>query len=226
MNRLLAITFVIAIATIGHAREISPDSDYRNLGDSALLERLLTGGLVLVFRHGQTGPNSERSDAVSGRKSHFGTALEKHVAYFDCERQRNLSDAGRAELRRIGDAMRGIGFVVGEVYASPMCRTRETAWLLVGQVMARDALIGPDNEARRRLVTTEPVDGRNRLLVTHGYVVGSMVLNIDNLARDRQLPRGHAYVLEPLDGGTFRELAILGPDDWTRLADLAEPKVN
>lgn len=49
----------------------------------------------------------------------------------DCSTQRNLSDAGRDQARRIGQALRErLGTVqVGAVWASPWCRTLETARL-------------------------------------------------------------------------------------------------
>ncbi|WP_207622798.1 histidine phosphatase family protein [Falsiroseomonas algicola] len=45
----------------------------------------------------------------------------------DCATQRNLDDAGRAQARRIGEALRGAGVTVGAVLASAWCRTTETA---------------------------------------------------------------------------------------------------
>lgn len=49
----------------------------------------------------------------------------------DCSTQRNLSDAGREQARRIGQALRArLGTLrVGAVWASPWCRTLETARL-------------------------------------------------------------------------------------------------
>ncbi len=49
----------------------------------------------------------------------------------DCRTQRNLSEAGREQARRIGEALRQrLGAVtVGAVWASPWCRTLETARL-------------------------------------------------------------------------------------------------
>ena len=49
----------------------------------------------------------------------------------DCSTQRNLSDAGRAQARRIGEGLRQrLGPLrVTEVWASPWCRTLETARL-------------------------------------------------------------------------------------------------
>ncbi|WP_377155283.1 histidine phosphatase family protein [Roseateles sp. UC29_93] len=49
----------------------------------------------------------------------------------DCGTQRNLSDAGRDQARRLGEALRQRlgGLRVGAVWASPWCRTLDTARL-------------------------------------------------------------------------------------------------
>jgi phosphohistidine phosphatase SixA len=219
MNKLLATTLIVATGSIALSLQLAAGQD---LEDGALLEHLQSGGLVLVFRHGETGPDSEQPDAISGRYALEGSTKERQAAYLDCDRQRNLSDEGRANLQKVAEAIRVIGPVIEEVFSSPMCRTRESAWLLAGQVTAADALIGPDNEKRQRLVSSVPVDGGNRILVSHGYVVSSIVPNPDEPDERGQIVRGHAHVLEPLGDGEFRILAELGPDDWTRLAGLVE----
>ena len=119
MNRAIALAIAFLLVT-GHAL-LAQEA----LTDSALVERLQSGGLVLLFRHGATGPNPDRPDAVSGRNPYEGTPEEQQAAYLDCERQRNLSDKGRADMRKIAKAIRQIGVLIGDVYASPMCRTRD-----------------------------------------------------------------------------------------------------
>jgi hypothetical protein len=131
-----------------------------------------------------------------------------------------LSEKGRDDMRQIAAAIRKIGMVIGEVMASPMCRTRESAWLLVGQVKAEDALIGPGSVARDRLATTVSGPGRNRILVSHSYVVAGIISTPDNTFDGEFVPRGHCLVLAPDGNGGFDFLAKLGPDDWTRLAAL------
>ena len=101
-----------------------------------------------------------------------------------------------------------------------MCRTRESAWLLVGQVKPEDALIGPGNDERDRLATTVPAAGTNRILVSHSYVVVGIISTPDNTFDGEFVPRGHCLVLDPDGNGGFDTLAKLGPDDWTRLAAL------
>lgn len=45
----------------------------------------------------------------------------------DCSTQRNLGDEGRMQARRIGAAFRSRRIVVGAVWTSQWCRTRDTA---------------------------------------------------------------------------------------------------
>ena len=48
----------------------------------------------------------------------------------DCATQRNLSDEGRAQARRIGARFRANGIETAKVFSSQWCRCRETAELL------------------------------------------------------------------------------------------------
>jgi phosphohistidine phosphatase SixA len=59
----------------------------------------------------------------------------------DCSTQRNLSDAGRAQSRAIGDVLRANGITSAAVYSSQWCRCLETARLLgLGEVRSLDLL--------------------------------------------------------------------------------------
>lgn len=70
------------------------------------------GGLVVLVRHAQTVP---------GIGDPPGFRLD------DCSTQRNLSDAGRHQARRLGEAFRAAGVPVGDVLASRWCRCMDTA---------------------------------------------------------------------------------------------------
>ena len=83
-----------------------------------LWPQLRRGGLVLLIRHASTEP---------GLGDPPGFKVE------DCTTQRNLSQAGRDEARRIGERLRREKVVVARVYTSPWCRCRETAMLAFGQ---------------------------------------------------------------------------------------------
>jgi phosphohistidine phosphatase SixA len=55
----------------------------------------------------------------------------------DCSTQRNLSDEGRAEARRIGERFRAAGIGFDRILTSEWCRTTETADLMsLGPVTA------------------------------------------------------------------------------------------
>ena len=58
----------------------------------------------------------------------------------DCATQRNLSDEGRAQARRLGEALRSRGIAVSRVLSSEWCRTRDTAMLAFGAAEAFTAL--------------------------------------------------------------------------------------
>ncbi len=220
MNKLLAVILIVAFGNLGLAQESTTNPFEKRLDDSALLERLQLGGLILVFRHGKTGSSPDRPESMRVRASELypGAPKERQAAYFDCERQRVLSDKGREDLWRTAAAIRKIGFLVGEVFASPMCRTRETAWLLFGQVTPAEALVGQENAERIRLFTTIPIDRSNRILVSHGGVISGM---LSSPFDSGFVHTGYCLVFEPDGDGEIDLLAILSLDDWIRLAQLA-----
>ncbi|MFL2547110.1 MAG: hypothetical protein ACJ0SL_07075 [Candidatus Rariloculaceae bacterium] len=192
------------------------------LDDETLLSRLQDGGLVIVFRHGRT--NRDQTDSV--REAIVGdvTAAERQAMFLDCSRQRTLTDRGRDELRETGRAIREIGIAVHDLQASPMCRTRETAWLVFGRVTPNDALVDPQGLAeRRRLAGTIPPAGSNQVVVSHSGLVASIVWYPNNPADPSQigLPEGTAFIVEPLGDSNYRFLAHMTAADWQRLADLA-----
>jgi hypothetical protein len=72
--------------------------------DAALWARLEGGGQVVLIRHARTTP---------GVGDPAGYRLD------DCASQRNLSEAGREEARRLGAAFRARAIPVGRVLSSP-----------------------------------------------------------------------------------------------------------
>ena len=129
-----------------------------NLDDETLLERLEAGGLVIVFRHGKT--HREQTDSFRPGALASMSPADRQSMLLDCSSQRTLTDEGREEMEKVGAAVRTIGFQVSGLQASPMCRTRETAWLAFGRVTPNDALVmGPALAERRRLAGTLPSSG-------------------------------------------------------------------
>jgi broad specificity phosphatase PhoE len=172
------------------------------LKGAALVVALRGGGYVLYFRHAATD---------------FGQNDEKMTGYEDCATQRNLIDKGRADARAIGASMRALGIPIGEVLASPFCRTMETAQLIFGRATASPAARGgpaqPESQDRyaalRELLVTPVPSGTNRVIVSHGNPFRAIV-------GGTYLAEGEAAVIKPL-GKDFRVVSRVPADEWHAL---------
>jgi len=136
--------------------------------DEEQLWRLLAGGgQVVLVRHAVTTP---------GLGDPPGMRLE------DCATQRNLSNEGRDEARRLGAAFRARGIPVLRLLSSPWCRCLETArlafgspevWAPLGNLFGR-----PENREeqvrRMRELVGERVAGGNLVLVSHGSTISAL----------------------------------------------------
>ena len=180
----------------------APAADTPAAGASAVpVEKLRDGGYVVTFRHAATDQGMDTTDDLS-----------------DCSRQRNLNAEGRRQSRQIGRAFERLDIPVGRVMASPFCRTRDTARLAFGRVRPTRALLSVEffesvREGRRkglrRLLRTEPRDGTNTVLVTHGSAI------LDAIGEEPE--EGDAVIVEP--GRGRRGYAVVGAvpvDDWER----------
>ncbi len=70
-----------------------------------------------------------------------GTGDPANFRLGDCTTQRNLDDRGRAQARRIGEALRDQGISFDQIWSSGWCRARDTAALMdMGPVEIKLAL--------------------------------------------------------------------------------------
>jgi broad specificity phosphatase PhoE len=185
---IVALLVVIAVALAGAAEASEP------------LWSLLKGGAqVVLIRHAITTP---------GVGDPAGFKLE------DCATQRNLTEAGRRDARRLGETFHVRGVPVGRVLSSPWCRCLETARLAFGkaevstplsnlygrpdasvpQVRQMEALIGawrPEGE------------GGNLVLVSHG----STILALTGVS----LAPAEMVVVTPRPGEKFTVTGRLSP---------------
>jgi len=166
------------------------------------LSALRAGGYILYFRHTATD---------------FGQNDEKMTGYEDCATQRNLTDGGRADARAIGAAIRSLGIPIGDVLASPYCRTRETAELIFGRYTVAPAVRGgpASAEAGRYaeltlLFARRLPSGVNLAIASHGNPFVAV-------AGGPYLAEGQAAVIEPLGDSRFRIAARIRKDDWSAL---------
>lgn len=174
-----------------------------------LVKQLREGGYVLYMRHAS---------------SDFSRNDSSMTSYEDCANQRNLTDKGRAEAREIGAHVKRLGIAVGEVLASPFCRTMETARLAFGKAQATNEVRGgpvrSDDPKRydglRRLLSSPTADGQNRVISSHGNPFIAV-------AGPPYLAEGEIAVVRPGGGMRFTVIARIRPQDWSGLRDGAGP---
>lgn len=127
---------------------------------------LREGGCVLLMRHAQTEP---------------GAGDPPGFALGDCRTQRNLSEAGREQARRMGAAFLREHVKIHQVRSSAWCRCQDTALLAFKQNTvwpALNAFFGADERAMQTedvldLVQTTQAP-RNLALVTHDMIVAAL----------------------------------------------------
>jgi broad specificity phosphatase PhoE len=138
--------------------------------DASLWEALRKGGYVVLIRHASTEP---------------GLGDPKGFRVGDCATQRNLSEAGREEARRIGRRFREERVPVRAVYTSPWCRCRDTAVLAFGRAEDWEPLSSffdfPDREAAYTESVKQRVSGYGRralpgnvVMVTHNVNIAAL----------------------------------------------------
>jgi phosphohistidine phosphatase SixA len=170
--------------------------------DPALLAKLRHGGYVLYLRHASTD---------------FSQNDERMTSYDDCASQRNLTDKGRQEARALGAEVKRLAIPIGPVYASPFCRTRETAQLVFGRYeRTNEARGGPANtndptryEPLRKLLTTKPPSGQNAVISSHGNPFYA-------LFGPPYLAEGEMAVIQP-GGDSFTLVGRIRLEDWQAL---------
>ena len=161
-----------------------------------LLERLREGGYVLYLRHTSTD---------------FSQNDSRMTSFEDCSTQRNLTDRGRDEARAIGEHVKRLKIPIGDVLASPFCRTMETARLAFGKATAsHDVRGGPVEAARyeplRKLLSAPVPRGANRVISSHGNPFYA-------LAGPPYLAEGEMAVVKP-EGERFSVIAKIRLSDW------------
>lgn len=132
-----------------------------------LAAALKAGGCVIAFRHALAP----------------GTFDPPEFRLGDCGTQRNLSDEGRAQARRMGAWFAQRGLVPAAVRSSPWCRCLDTARLAFGRAEAWPALGSPRGTEERTyagqirdlqsaLRAVPP--GRFEAWVTHMFVLSDL----------------------------------------------------
>jgi phosphohistidine phosphatase SixA len=195
--------FTLLVVACCASQAFADDTAGPALSGPALRAALLRGGYVLYFRHAATD---------------FGQNDDRMTGFEDCAQQRNLTERGRSEARAIGAAIRKLRIPVSDVFASPFCRTRETAELIFGRANVDARVRGgpsrPDDPERygalRALLSTVVPAGGNVAIISHGNPFHAV-------AEGSYLAEGEAAVIEPRGAQGFRIVARIRPDGWGAL---------
>ena len=122
-----------------------------------------------------------------------------HLAPGNCVEEVNLSSRGVGQAKRIGEAFRTHGIVVGEVLTSPYCRCIDTGMLAFGRATPVHYLRPPGtvSEGQAKLNQDRVVqeilkhhDFSNLVMVTHD-------LNISDVVLEDTVSMGEFFVVQP-----------------------------
>ena len=203
----MAIRLLLCLLLLTGCAAVEEPTPEGPLNGVRLVEALQDGGLVVFLRHTETAPGKDADP----------------IDLDDCSTQRALSEQGRQDARDIGAAFKALDLEVGDVLASPYCRTVETAELAFGDVTKEEELLpfpGPGEpgheeavERGKALVATEPDKGKNTVLVSHSSTIEPIT--------GATPEEGGAALFEPDGDGGFRLVAEVPPGGWTRLAEMS-----
>lgn len=167
--------------------------------DEALWAALKQGGKVVLMRHAD----------VDRSKGH-GT---RHVPG-DCSQEFNLSQAGRAQAKKVGESFRKHGIAIGDVFASHYCRTMDTAKFAFGKAKASEAL---------RLLEALPPAQADLVTAQAMKLIGEYK-GKGNLVLVTHEPNVVALAFETVESGGMFILAPKGADQFDALGKLPAPR--
>lgn len=185
---------------------INPAKEIKGL---TLIEAIRKGGHALYVRHALSNMGSDQD-------------LSKVPRWWEnCAIQRNINDAGKAQARKVGAALRALEIPVSEVKVSQFCRARDTGHAMgLGPLEVTEGLnhvigqrVGTDvNALRFALLASVPPNGRNVVLVSHTH--GSP------RAEERimgQIQEMEIIVYKPDGKGNAEPIGRISVNDWDAL---------
>ncbi|MGH1412937.1 MAG: hypothetical protein ACRBB0_05565 [Pelagimonas sp.] len=198
-TRVAAVAAALFLGAQAYAQNADDELLHQHLKPEVanMIARLQTGGHVLVIRH-------ERTNAYIPDQPDYQVE--------NCATQRNLSVAGAANaVENGGVILRFLEIPIGNVLASPMCRTLETGRLMFGDVTANPALQGYGQEPEMVRAEFEQliIDGagqpENTALITH--------LGTFTFVNGGHLAEGDAAVFSVQDGAPV-QIGTIPANAW------------
>jgi phosphohistidine phosphatase SixA len=169
--------------------------------NGSLINTLKDGGYVLYLRH--TATDHDKYGVIP-------------VDLTSCEKQRPLSNLGRQQAVLMGKAFTNLNIPVGDIFSSPLCRTKDTAILAFKYVTIKSFLASTANMKKQDreyavnklkfLLESPPKEGTNSVIVGHSA-------NIREATGDWPKPEGTMLVYKLLENKP-KLIARIPPEDW------------
>lgn len=181
-------------------------------GGQAIAELLKKGGYIIYMRHGRTQYDQIELERTNRSNGSFDLAR--------CETQRQLSDAGRLEMKQAGEQFRLANIALEAAFSSRYCRARESAAFFVDSVqptemLSGEAEVGKDPAQKARTVaffSQRPAAGKNIFMMAHGGIFWE--------ATGFVIPEGNAVVLDPSNLAVI--MARINAYEWGAIAQAAQ----
>jgi phosphohistidine phosphatase SixA len=166
--------------------------------DERVWAALKEGGKVILLRHAHVDIREGIGRLAPG----------------NCAAEVNLSPRGVEQAKHIGEAFNAHGIAVGEVLASPYCRSMDTGRLAFGHATAVQYLMPPGvvsesqaklNDERVLQEILKHRDPSNLVMITHG-------LNVANIVLEPGVEMGEFFVLQP-NGADFKVIGKIRIND-------------
>jgi len=184
---------------------------------SSLVSNLKKGGYVIYFQHAKTNPMERDSDPRN---------ME------NCATQRNLSEGGREQAALIGEAFAAMEIPVSKVYASPYCRSMNTAKIAFGTITRitksydlKGIRYADRHESNRRvnvlinMLSSIPRKlNENTILVSHAENIRE--------AAGYEMNEGDALVVLPMEKEGFKVVAFITSTQWENIVETIGIKLN
>lgn len=117
----------------------------------------------------------------------------------NCAAEVNLSTSGVEQAKRIGEAFRAHGISIGEVLASPYCRSMDTGRLAFGRATAVQYLMPPGvvSDSQAKLNNESVLQEILKHRVSSNLVMITQDLNISNILLEITVHMGEFFVVQP-----------------------------
>jgi len=199
-TKWVVVLFLIGVALF----DVAAAQSTAAIQGQALVAALREGGYNIYFRHAVA--DWSQSDQVS---------REGDWASCESSRMRQLSEGGRKTAHAIGETFRTLQIPIGAVFASPYCRTVQTAsHMQLGPVETTTDIMNMRvaeyfggrsaiAERTRQRLSMPPKAGTNTVLVTAAGVYPQ---------------EAEAIVFRPDGNGSYSFVARISPKEWMHLA--------